>query len=164
MEQSIWASLEVWLLIALILLVVAIFKPLRQMVVGALDGHGDKIRAELDEARRLREEAQSLLAEHQRQLEGGQDHAKAIVEHAHTEAERMTERHRAELDASLQRRTEQALVRISQEEARAVQDVRAHAANLAIRTTERLLADRLDDKQTQTLLDDAIEEVGRKLN
>jgi len=164
MEQPIWASLELWLLIALILLVVAIFKPLRQMVVGALDGHGDKIRAELDEARRLREEAQSLLAEHQRQLEGGQDQAKAIVEHAHTEAERMTERHRAELDASLQRRTEQALVRISQEEARAIQDVRAHAANLAIRTTERLLADRLDDKQTQTLLDDAIEEVGRKLN
>ncbi len=159
-----WLFLEFWLLIALIVLGVVIFKPLRQMVLGALDGHGDKVRAELDEARRLRDEAQSLLAEHQRQLEGGQDQAKAIVDHARTETERMTERHRAELDASLKRRTEQALVRIAQEEARAVQDVRTHAANLAIRTTERLLADRLDDKRAQTLLDDAIEEVGRKLN
>lgn len=159
-----WLALEFWLLIALIVLGIAIFKPLRQMVVGALDGHSDKVRAELDEARRLRDEAQSLLAEHQRQLEGGQDHAKAIVDHARTEAERMTERHRAELDASLKRRTEQALVRIAQEESRAVQDVRTHAANLAIRTTERLLADGLDGKRVQTLLDDAIEEVGRKLN
>ena len=74
----------------------------------------------------------------------GEDQARSIVEHAQAEAERQAERHRTELEASLQRRTEQALGRIAQEEARALQDVRNQAATLAIRTTERLLAEQID--------------------
>jgi F-type H+-transporting ATPase subunit b len=156
--------LEVWLLIALVILIAAIWKPLSRTITGALDGHAAKVRAELEEAKRLREEAQSLLAEHQRQLAAGHDHAHTIVEHARVEAERQAERHRAELEASLARRTEQALGRIAQEEARAIQDVRDQAATLAIRATRRLLADQLDGEQAQALLDRAIEDVGRKLS
>jgi len=155
--------LEIWLLIALAILIVAIWKPLSRTIFGALDGHAAKVRAELDEAKRLREEAQSLLAEHKRQLAAGQDHARTISEHARREAERQAERHGAELEASLARRTEQALGRIAQEEARAVQDVRDQAASLAIRTTRRLLADQVDGEHAQILVDRAIEEVGRKL-
>ena len=62
------------------------------------------------------------------------------------------------------RRTEHALARIAQEEARALQDVRNRAATLAIRTTERLLREQVDGQQAQALLDDAIAEVGRKLS
>ena len=156
--------LEIWLLIALAILIAVIWKPLSRTIVGALDGHAAKVRAELDEAKRLREEAQSLLAEHKRQLAAGQEHARSISEHARREAERQAERHRAELEASLARRTEQALGRIAQEEARAVQDVRNHAATLAIRTTRRLLADQVDSDHAQVLVDRAIEEVGRKLS
>jgi len=155
---------ELWLLISLIILIVAVRKPLGRAIFGALDGHAARVRAELDAAKRLREEAQSLLAEHHSQLASGQGQAQAIVEHARVEAERQSQRHRAELEASLRRRTELALARIAQEEARALQEVRAHAATLAIRTTERLLADQLDDKQAQALLDGAIAEVGRKLS
>lgn len=155
--------LEIWLLIALAILIVAIWKPLSRTIFGALDGHAAKVRAELDEAKRLREEAQSLLAEHKRQLAAGQDHARTISEHARRESERQAERHRAELEASLARRTEQALGRIAQEEARAVQDVRDQAASLAIRTTRRLLAQEVDGEHAQVLVDRAIEEVGRKL-
>lgn len=156
--------LELWLLIALVILFLIIRKPLTRTVFGALDAHAAKVRAELDEAKRLREEAQSLLAEHQRRLAAGEDQAKAIVEHARTEVQRQTERHSAELEAALQRRTEQAMERIEREEARALQEVRAQAASLAIRTTERLLADQLDGQRARQLLDEAIAEVGRKLS
>jgi F-type H+-transporting ATPase subunit b len=156
--------LEIWLLIALAILVAVVWKPLSRTITGALDGHAAKVRAELEEAKRLREEAQTLLAEHKRQLAAGHDHARAIVEHARVEAERQAERHHAELEASLARRTEQALGRIAQEEARAIQDVRNQAATLAIQTTRRLLADQLDGQQAQALLDRAIEDVGRKLS
>jgi F-type H+-transporting ATPase subunit b len=155
--------LEIWLLIALVILIAAVWKPLSRTILGALDGHARKVRAELDEAKRLREEAQSLLAEHKRQLAAGQDHARSISEHAHREAERQAERHRAELEASLARRTEQALGRIAQEEARAIQDVRNQAASLAIATTRRLLADQVESDHAQVLVDRAIEQVGRKL-
>jgi F-type H+-transporting ATPase subunit b len=156
--------LELLLLVALIILVAIVYKPLARIVLGALDGHGAKVRSELDEARRLRDEAQGLLAEQQRKVAAGEDQAKAIVERARTEAERLTERHQVELEASLQRRTEQAMDRIAREEARALQEVRTRAATLAIRTTERLLADQLDGQRAQALLDDAISEVGRKLS
>ena len=156
--------LEIWLLIALVILIAAVWKPLNRAIFGALDGHAAKVRAELDGAKRLREEAQSLLAEHKRQLAAGQDHARSISEHARREAERQAERHRAELEASLSRRTEQALSRIAQEEARALQDVRNQAAELAIRTTRRLLADQIDGQRAQVLVDQAIAEVGRKMS
>ena len=156
--------LELWLLIALIILIVAIYKPLTRTIFGALDGHSAKVRAELEEAKRLREEAQSLLASHQRQLVSGSDQASAIVDHARLETERQIERHRVELEASLRRRTEHAMARIAQEEARALQEVRSHAATLAVRATERLLREHLDRQHGQALLDAAIEEVGRKLN
>jgi F-type H+-transporting ATPase subunit b len=156
--------LELLLLIALLILIASIYKPLTRTVFGALDGHAAKVRAELDAAKRLREEAQSLLAEHQRRLAAGGDQAQAIVGHAQAEVQRQTERHRVELEAALQRRTEQAMDRIAREEARALQEVRAQAATLTIRTTEQLLADQLDSQRTRALLDDAIAEIGRKLS
>lgn len=155
---------EFLLLVALIILGFVIYKTgAHNMILGMLDGHADKVRAELDEAKQLREEAQVLLAEHQRKLSGGEEQAKKIVEQAEAEAKRMLERHKADLKASLKRREEQAMARIAQEEAKALQDVRDRTANLAIRTTGRLLADNVAGAQGQSLLDGAIEEVSRKL-
>jgi F-type H+-transporting ATPase subunit b len=156
--------LELLLLVALIILIAIVYKPLSRMILGALDGHAAKVRAELEQAKRLREEAHKLLAEQQRKLTAGKDQAQAIVEQARAEAERQTRRHQLELEASLQRRTEQAMDRIAREEARTLQEVRARAATLAIRTTELLLEEKLDAPRAQRLVDDAIGEVGRKLS
>ena len=155
---------EFWLLVALVILIVAAWKPLSRAVLGGLDGHARKVRAELEEAKRLREEAQSLLAEHQRQLAAGEDQARHIIEHAKAEAERQVKRHRDELEASLKRRREAAEQRIAQEEARAIQELRAHAAGLTIRTAERLLSEQMDDEQRREMIDRALDEVGRKLH
>jgi F-type H+-transporting ATPase subunit b len=156
--------LELLLLLSLIILIAIVYKPLSRAILGALDGHAAKVRSELEEAKRLRDEAQGLLSEQQRKLAAGKDQATAIVGQARAEAERQTKRHHVELEASLQRRTEQAMDRIAREEAKALQEVRTRAATLAVRTTERLLADQLDGQRAQTLLDDAISEVGRKLS
>lgn len=155
---------ELLLLLALIILGVVIWKTgLHKMILDMLDGHADKVRTELDEARALREEGQKLLAEHQNRLAGGEEQAKKIAAHAEAEAKRLVERHKAELGASLKRREEQALARIAQEEARALQEVRNRTADLAIRTTGRLLADKMAGAQGKSLLDDAIGEVSQKL-
>lgn len=155
---------EFLLLIALIILGVVIYKTgAHKMITDMLDGHADKVRAELDEAKKLREEAQTLLAEQQRKLSGGEDRAKKIVEQAEAEAKRMLERHKENLQASLKRREEQAMARIAQEEAKALQEVRNRTAHLAIQTTGRLLADKVSGAEGKSLLDDAIGEVSRKL-
>jgi F-type H+-transporting ATPase subunit b len=155
--------LELLLLLALVILGVVIYKTgAHKIITDMLDNHAKKVRSELNEARQLREEAQILLAEHQRKLSKGEDHARKIVEHAEAEARRMLERHESELQACLKRREEQAMARIAREEAKALQDVRERTARLAIRTTGRLLADKVTGEKGKSLLDDAIEEVSRK--
>jgi F-type H+-transporting ATPase subunit b len=155
---------ELLLLLALIILGVVVYKTgLHKMILDLLDGHADKVRAELDEAKSLREEAQKLLADHQSKLAGGEEHAKKIAEQAESETKRMVERHKADLQASLKRREDQAMARIAQEEAKALQDVRSRTAQLAVQTTGRLLREKMAGKDGKSLLDDAIGEISQKL-
>ena len=107
------------LLLALIILGFVVWKTgLHNMILDLLDGHAAKVRAELDEAKKLREEGQKLLADHQSKLAGGEEHAKKIAEQAEAETKRMIERHKADLAASLKRREDQAMTRIAQAEAK----------------------------------------------
>jgi F-type H+-transporting ATPase subunit b len=155
--------LELILLIALVILILLIFRPVSRALFGLLDGHANKVRHELDEAKRLHEQAQSLLAEYQRQLERGTGQARTMVDHARAEAQRMTGRHQEELEAALKRRSDLAETRIAQAEARAVQELRAQAARLAMQTTERLLRQKIDDARAAQLVDEAIREIRVKL-
>jgi F-type H+-transporting ATPase subunit b len=155
--------IEVWLAVGLLILIVLLWKPTKKHVLGALDARGQRIRQEIDEAQRLHEEAKALLARYQRQLHEGENLATEILERADSERTRLEARMRADYDSMVERRTQQALERIEQEEVRAMQEVRARAADLAARTTRRLIADRLDEAQSHRLLDGAIDEVQRKL-
>ena len=155
--------LELLLLVCLIILVVLIWKPTKKAVLGALDGRVEKIRHELDEARRLHEEAKALLAKYQRQLGEGEALAADIATQAEQQRQRFEAKMRADFDLAVKRRTEQALERIAQEEGRALQEVRGRAADLAIRATRRLLADKVGAGEAQSLIRGAIEEVKAKL-
>ncbi|WP_027133739.1 F0F1 ATP synthase subunit B family protein [Geminicoccus roseus] len=152
-----------WLLISIIILALVLWKPVKEQLIGALDKRADQIRKELDEAQRLREEAQSLLAKHQRQLHDGEGLAASILEHGAEENARVEKQLRADLAASIERRTRAAEERIGQEEARAVAEIRGKAADLAIRTTRRLIADQLDPAKEQDLIASAIQDVRQKL-
>jgi F-type H+-transporting ATPase subunit b len=155
--------LELVLLVCLIILIVLVWKPVRNNVLGALDTRAEKIRSELDEAQRLHEEAKALLAKYQRQLHEGEKLAQDILGQAEAQQKRFEEKMRADYEAAVKRRTDLAMERIQQEEARAVQEVRARAADLAIRTTRRLLTERVSEGEAQGLVRNAIEEVRRKL-
>ncbi|HEX6010530.1 MAG TPA: F0F1 ATP synthase subunit B [Geminicoccaceae bacterium] len=155
--------LELMLLICLVILVVLVWKPLRNNVLGALDARAEKIRTDLDEAQRLHEEAKALLAKYQRQLHEGEKLAGDILGQAETQRRRFEEKMRADYDLAVKRRTDLAMERIAQEEARAVQEVRGRAADLAIRATRRLLVEKVGAGEAQRLVQGAIEEVKRKL-
>jgi F-type H+-transporting ATPase subunit b len=155
--------LELLLLICLIILVVLVWKPARKAVLGTLDGRAEKIRTDLDEAQRLHDEAKALLAKYQAQLQHGEALAADIVAQAETQRQRFEEKMRADFDLAVKRRTELAMERIAQEESRAIQDVRSRAADLAVRTTRRLLSEKVGAGEAQSLIQGAIEEVKRKL-
>jgi F-type H+-transporting ATPase subunit b len=152
-----------WLLISLIILVLVLWKPVKEQLVGALDRRADQIRRELDEAQRLREEAQALLAKHQRQLHDGEGLAATILERGAEENARVEAKLRADLEAAINHRTRAAEERIAQEEARAVAEIRGKATDLAMRTTRRLIVDQLDPAKEQDLIASAIRDVRQKL-
>jgi F-type H+-transporting ATPase subunit b len=149
--------------VALIILVVAVWKPFKRNVLGALDARAERIRAELDEAQRLQEEAKVMLAKYQRQLHEGERLAADIVAQAEAERARLEQKMRADFDAAVKRRTEQAVERIAQEEQKALAEVRARAADLAVRTARRLLTERVGEREAQAMVRGAIEDVSRKL-
>jgi len=155
--------LELWLLVSLVILIALIWKPIKVHVLGGLDNRGQAIRNELDEAKRLHEEAKELLARHRRQLHEGESLAADIEARAKAETERLQARLKADFDQLVDRRTQQAEERIAQEEARALADVRARAADLTVATTRRLLTEKLGGDAAQKVMQASIGEVTKKL-
>ena len=152
-----------WVAVAFVVFVVLVFKPIKGALIGGLDAKIAEIRQEVEEAEKLREEAQSLLANYQRQQRQAIQDAEAIVARAKEEAER----HRAEADEAMKdmvhRQEEQAREKIAQAEAAAIQEVRSMSVELAMAAAEKLLADRLAGDEGSRLIDNSIEDIPRKL-
>lgn len=138
LESKFWVLIPVILFFALLL-----WKGAFRAMGGGLDNRAEAIRSELDEARRLREEAQALLASYQRKKADAEEQAEEIVERARREAEAMAARARADLADRLQRRAEQSEARIANAEAQALAEVRARAADLAIDAAKDLASTKL---------------------
>ncbi|MFQ5983980.1 MAG: F0F1 ATP synthase subunit B [Alphaproteobacteria bacterium] len=155
---------EFWVAVAFVVFVAALFRPVGRMITAMLDKRAARIKEELDEAVRLREEAQALLASYQRKQRGALKEAEEILARAREEAERQATRAREELEAELTRRRAQAMDRIARAEAEAVQEVRELAADLALKATRRLIAEKMDAKREAELIDEAIAEIGKKLH
>jgi len=131
---------------------------------GALDKRGERIRRELDEAKRLREEAAALLADYQKKRAGAEAEAEAIVSTARAEAERIARESSQRLADFVKRRTEAAEARIAQAEAKATQDVRDAAAEAAVKASETVLREQLSGQAGADLLGRALGEVRTKLH
>jgi F-type H+-transporting ATPase subunit b len=155
---------EFWVFVAFVILVALTFKKVRTALTGGLDARAARIKAHLDEAEKLREDAQSLLAEYQRKQRAASEEAEGIVAQAKNEAQRMREQAQTELEHALNRREQQALDKIAQAEAEALSAVRNQAVDLAVAASARLIADNLDEKRAARLVDDAIKELPDKLH
>ncbi|MCJ8142698.1 ATP F0F1 synthase subunit B [Ancylobacter sp. A5.8] len=130
----------------------------------ALDQRGERIRTELEEARRLKEEAQKLVAEYKRRQHEAEEEAETIISTARAEAERLAAETKTKLEELIARRTKMAEQKIAQAEAQALADVKAAAADAAVKAAETLLAANVVGQTADRLLDDAVAEVKNKLN
>ncbi|HSG95246.1 MAG TPA: ATP F0F1 synthase subunit B, partial [Afifellaceae bacterium] len=97
MDATSWATLWVFICM-LIFLGILVYLKVPSMILAALDKRSEKIRADLDNARRLREEAQALLAEYQRKFAGAEEEAQAVIDQAGREADAMAEDARARME------------------------------------------------------------------
>jgi F-type H+-transporting ATPase subunit b len=158
-------SPEFWVAISFLLFVGILVKMgVPALVTKALDDRADAVRKELDQARRLREEAQDLLADYQRKQRAADDEAKAIIAEARREAEAMKAESARTLKEQLERRTRLAEEKISRAEAQAVSEVRAAAVDVAMSTAERLIAEKLAADGGADLMSRSIRDLKGKLN
>jgi F-type H+-transporting ATPase subunit b len=130
----------------------------------ALDQRQARIKAELDDASRLRKEAQALLAEFERKGLAAESEAEAIIASAKAEAERLAVEAKQRMEDFVARRTKMAEAKIAQAEAQALADVRAASADAAVAAAEKILATAAKGKVAEELLARGIEDVRRKFN
>jgi len=154
-----------WVFIAVVLFLLAmLYFGVHKKIAGALDARSEAIRTELDEARRLREEAQALLASYQRKQKEAEEQAEDIVKQARSDAENMAAQARKDLTDRLERRAAQAEAKIANAEAQAMGEVKAKAADLALDTAETLLRTKLTATDKSKLIQEGIKQMGSALS
>jgi F-type H+-transporting ATPase subunit b len=153
-----------WVLVAFVLFIGAAGWPIAKAITAGLDKRADKIRADMEEAQKLREEAQDLLAGYQRKQRDAEAEAEAIVSHAHEESERLLVHGRERLEAALERRRKLAMDRIEQAEAQALDTVRVKTVDIALAATRDFLAENLKGKEADALVEVAIKELPEKIH
>jgi F-type H+-transporting ATPase subunit b len=159
LEAEFWVAVAFFVFVALLGYIGA-----HRMILGSLDQRREKIKSELDEARRLREDAEKLLAEYQRKQREAESEAQTIISNAQAEAERIAAEAHARLEELIARRTGIAETKIAQAEAQALADVRAAAADAAVTAAEKILRKTAKGKVAEDLIAKGIDDIKAKLH
>ncbi len=156
---------EVWVAVAfVILLAVFGYFGLHRTLLSALDHRRDRIKNELDDARKLKDDAAKLLAEYRARRENAVREAEEIISNAHAEAERIAAEAKARMEEFVARRTKMAETKIAQAEAQALADVRSAAADAAVAAASKILGDSLKGPAADALINQGINDIRQKLN
>ena len=156
---------EFWVAVAFVVFLGGlIYIGAHEMMFKFIDQRRDRIKAELDEALRLKEEAQALLAQYQRKQREAEQEAAGIIAGAAAEAERMMAEAKAKTEEFVARRSKMAETKIAQAEAQALADVRAAAAEAAVGAAEKILAQIVKGDVADRLVVKGIDDVKTKLN
>lgn len=134
------------------------------LVAKQLDDRAERIKNELDEAQKLREDAQAMFADYQRRQRDALATAEEIVAKAKEDAEIIRKESEAELQATLTRRQELAEAKIKQAEEKALAEVQNIAVDVAITAAEKLMTDNIKAKEAGALIDQSIKDLGSQLN
>lgn len=158
-------SAEFWVAVSFVIFCgILLYYKVPGLLAKALDDRAAGIRRELDEARRLREEAQALLADYEKKHRNAAEEAQAIVDTAQREAQAIAAEMRSNLTETLARRTRLAEEKIARAEAQAVDDVRAAAVERAIAAAERILREKAAGANGAALIDQGIQGLKGRLN
>ncbi len=160
--SSITESANFWILIAFVTFAGVFGRKAWAAMKKSLDNRSEKIRAELDEAQRLREEAQVVLNEYKQKRSEAEEEAQKLVEQAKIEAERHANEAKKALADNMQRREQAAMQRIAQAENDALREVRETAAELAIKATANLIQENLDDEKSDSIIQQSIQELHKR--
>lgn len=147
-----------------IFLGIVIYTGAHRQVGAALDSRGQRIAKDLDDARKLREEAEALLNEYKKKRIDAELEAQAIIAQAKASADEYAAETRRKLGESIERRTKQAEQKIAQAEAAAVKDVRSAVTDIAIAAASRLSAEQLKGGKGAELIAESIAAVKSRLN
>jgi len=156
---------ETWVALAFIVFVAGLgYIGVHRMIGKSLDDRSARIRAELDEARKLKDEAAQLLADYQRKRGEAETEAQAIIADARAEAGRLAVEAKAKIEEFVARRTKLAETKIAQAEAQAAADVRGAAAEAAAAAAEKILTQETKGRLGAELIAKGIDDVRKKLN
>ena len=156
---------ETWVAIAFVILMVAFgYLGVFKKAMAALDHRADRIKAELDDATRLKQEAAKVLADYKARSATAEREAADIIANAKSEAERIATEAKAKVEDFVARRTKTAESKIALAEAQAVADVRAAAAEAAVQAASTILSQSVKGNIADDLLAKGITEVRQKLN
>jgi F-type H+-transporting ATPase subunit b len=156
---------EFWVAVAFVVMVgIFIYVGVPGVVTKALDHRADRIKAELDDARRLKEEAAALVADYKARYASAEREAQDIVTNAKADAERIAVEAKARMEDFVARRTKAAETKIAQAEAQSLADVRAAAADAAVTAASQILTKSVSGSVADDLLAKGIQDVRAKLN
>ncbi len=158
LDSTFWTAAGYFLFLGLL-----VYMKVPHMVLGFLDNKISKIQQDLDEAKKLREEAQALLAKYERKRKSAQSEADEIIAAAEEEAVRIAEEAKVALEEMIARRTKSVEEKIAQAESQAIAEVRSRSAEIAVDAARTLLVEQMADKG-DALVDAAIKDVGARLN
>jgi F-type H+-transporting ATPase subunit b len=159
MDATFWATVAF-----LIFLAIVFYMKVPGAISKSLDARADRIRTELEDARKLREEAQQLLAEYQRKRKEAEKDAADIVDAAKREADLLVADARKKTEDYVTRRTALAEQKIGQAERDAVNEVRSAAVDIAVEAARKLLADKVGTAGSAEFFKASLQEVKSKLN
>ena len=156
---------EFWVLLGFIVFIgLMLFVGVHRKIAQSLDERAERIKAEIDAARRLHDEAAQLLADYQRRRQDAEHEAQDIVAGAKAEAERLAVEAKAKVEEFVARRTKMAEIKIAQAEAQAAADVRSAAAEAAVAAAEKILAQQAKGPLAGELIAKSIDDIRKKLN
>jgi F-type H+-transporting ATPase subunit b len=155
-EESLFADPKNWVVVAFFLFFILFGKTIWRALADMLDARAANVKAEIEEASRLRREAEAMLRDAEKQRTDALAEAKALIQSARHEAERLSVAAAAEAEASAKRREKMAIERIAAAEKAAIDDVRLAAADIATTAARQVISEGLSADADAVLIDQAI--------
>lgn len=155
---------HIWLIFSFLIFCFILVKYGKKALTGVLDSRIDEIKKELEVSENLRVEAQELLAQYQRKQRDAEKEAEQIIAKAEHNVLQIRKKAEEDLAETLKRREQQLKDRLQQMEENAIQDIREHAATLAVEATAQIIMEKLGKKESDKLLDSSMKQAAQNLH
>ena len=161
--EHVWLNPKFWVAVSFVIFILLVGRMGWAILTKALDARAGKIRSDLDEAARLRAEAEALLVQAEKDRVAALKEAEELLARARAEAGRVAEAAAAEAEATAKRRERMAMDRIAAAEASALTEVRNVAAEIATAAARNVIAEKMTPAADAALIDKAVADLPRAL-